>query len=46
MKTYKYMSITTGEVVENLSDVIRVTISDFKNYHLINLKWKYKKSGF
>lgn len=45
MKKYRFMSLTTGEIVENILDVLRVTISDYKNFHLIN-KWEYNRNGF
>lgn len=46
MKKYKYMSDVTGEIVPNLWAVIKTICFDFKEYGIVNLKWKYNKNGF
>lgn len=46
MITYKYMSDVTGEIVPNLWAVIKTICFDFKEYRILNLKWKYNKNGF
>ena len=43
---YKWQSITTGEIVENLWQVIRVALIDLRKFHLLNIRWEYNKNGF
>ena len=43
---YKWMSLKTGEVVENFWQVLKVIWSDLTKYHIVNLKWIYNKKGF
>lgn len=40
---YKWQSVATGEVVENLWQVIRAIWIDLTKFHFLNIKWKYKK---
>lgn len=43
---YKWMSLQTGEIVENFGQVLKTVWTDLKVYHFLNIKWKYKKNGF
>lgn len=43
---YKWQSILTGEIVENLAQVLRVIWVDLTKFHILNIKWKYNKEGF
>ena len=43
---YKWQSAATGEIVENFRQVFRVIWVDLTKFHIINLRWKYKKEGF
>lgn len=43
---YKWMSMKTGEVVENFWQVLKSIWTDLTKYHFLNLKWKYNKKGF
>ena len=35
----EYMSYKTGEIVEGFRAVIKTAWQDFKNYHILNLRW-------
>ena len=35
----EYMSYKTGEIVTGIRAVIKTALSDFKHYHIINLRW-------
>ena len=43
---YKWQSVATGEIVENLWQVIRVMWVDLCKFHIINFRWEYNKNGF
>lgn len=43
---YKWQSITTGEIVRNFWEVLIVVWEDLTHFHLLNIKWKYRKEGF
>lgn len=42
---YKWQSIITGEIVENLWKVLKTSWVDLTKYHFINI-WKYNRNGF
>ncbi len=46
MKKYRFMSLTTGEIVENILDVLRTIIVNYKRLHFLDLRWEYNRNGF
>ena len=46
MKKYRFMSLTTGEIVENILDVFKSIILNYRNFNFVDLKWKYNRNGF
>lgn len=44
--TYHWISVKTGEIVPSLRQAIRVAISDWCNYHVVNIRWSYNKEGW
>ena len=43
---YRWESQITGELIENLSGVIKTILEDLKCYKILNWKWKYNRKGF
>ena len=43
---YKWQSSTTGEIVKNLWEVLKVVLEDLRKFHFLNIKWQYNKNGF
>lgn len=43
---YRWMSLATGEVQENIIGVIKTIYADFKDLHKLWLNWEYRRSGF
>lgn len=49
MSKYHYKSKTTGELKENLLDVIReffLSIKNFPKFRFIDISWAYSRKGF
>lgn len=45
-ESYHWYSKTTGEIVENFSDVIQSIFECLFKFHFLNIRWKYSKIGF
>lgn len=46
VKTYKWQSLTMGNIVENFGDVLKQIWESLVVYHALDLKWKYNRNGF
>lgn len=44
--TYKWMSLTMGNIVPTLGDVIRQAWDSLIHYHTIDIRWSYCKEGY
>lgn len=40
MKNYIYESQITGEIVDNVRDIIKEFISELFKFHIVNWRWK------
>lgn len=45
MKVCKWQSKVTGEVVENVWQVLKTIRHDWKKYHFMNARWQYSRKG-
>jgi hypothetical protein len=45
-KTYKWQSMTMGNIVETFGDVLKQAWESLVKYHTLDIKWKYNKNGF
>ena len=43
---YKWQSVDTGEICENLWQVIRNSWVNLSKFHILTLRWEYRKNGF
>lgn len=43
---YKWMSMTAGNLEENIWAVLKCMVFDLYHYHFLNWHWKYDKNGF
>lgn len=43
---YKWQSTITGEIVRNIWEVLIVIWEDLTRFHILNIKWEYRKEGF
>ncbi len=43
---YRWMSMQTGEIVEDWKSVLKIIWVDFAKFHYINIKWKHNKKGW
>lgn len=43
---YHWVSKTTGKCVPTLKDVLRAALSDWRNFHMVNVLWTYSKEGW
>lgn len=45
-KTYKWQSMTMGNIVETFGEVVRQAWDSLIHYHVLDIKWKYNRNGF
>ena len=43
---YKWQSVTMGNIVPNLREVLRQIYESWTVYHILDVKWKYNRKGF
>lgn len=45
-RKYKWMSLTMGNIVTNIWQVIAQIFESLIVYHTLDLKWRYNKNGY